>query len=166
MYKIILVEPNQASRIQVLKEFFESLSALLNIKGFSLEHQAANNQWHLSLLSRQSLTIPLHFTPEAPPIADQIQPYLETLLLELSVFELVDIFLLNRLATIELEIPRLKQQIITVFSSKIPVISTVKSKDLDKLDYLPDYIPIKLIDLQKTKETDVFAQLIKELYDF
>ena len=165
MYKILLVEPENSGHTLILHEFLENLSPLLNIKGFRTTTLEKPGHIKMSLLSQPSVNIELDLSQQAADIEKQIEPYIEKFISELSVFQVVDLFLLDRLGGVEQSVFRLKQQIITVFSSRIPVIGAVQAHEVKKLNYLLHKIPIKLIKLEDVKESDVSLQLIKELYD-
>ena len=165
MNKILLIESEHKKHSQILKEFFQNLSPILNIKGFYVDKVKGNEQLQINLLSQRSKSFLLNLNRNQDEIHSALETFLELLINELSVFELVDIFLLDKLGMLEMHSPRLKQQIITVFSSRIPVIATVHQQDLQKLDYLLDYTTIKTLDLTEFDEQDMFSNLIRELYD-
>lgn len=164
MNKILLLEQEGKQKIRILKEFFQNLSPLLNIKGFFTDEIKALDEVQINLIA-QSVSFSLNLKQKPEEVRKAVEPFLETLIYELSIFELIDIFLLDKLGLFEIHIPRLQQQIITVFSSRIPVIATAHQKDIAKLDYILDHFPIKILNLNEYDENDLFPNLIKELYD-
>jgi len=164
MNKILLLEQEGKQKTRILKEFFQNLSPLLNIKGFFTDEIKALDEVQINLIA-QSVSFSLNLKQKPEEVRKAVEPFLETLIYELSIFELIDIFLLDKLGLFEIHIPRLQQQIITVFSSRIPVIATAHQKDIAKLDYILDHFPIKILNLNEYDENDLFPNLIKELYD-
>lgn len=165
MHKILLLDQEGFGKTRILKEFFQNLSPLLNIKGFCTDKNKASDEVQINLLSQRSVSFSLNLKKKPEEIKKAVDPYIESLIYELSIFELIDIFLLDKLGLFEIHIPRLQQQIITIFSSRIPVIATAHQQDVPKLDYILNHFPIKTLNLNEFSESDLFPNLIKELYD-
>ncbi len=165
MKKVLLILDSKTENTPILNEFFKTLYPLVNIKGFYLETLTATNKLKINLFSKKTATHNINLNIEPVRLNQEMEPFIEDLLSELSMFDLVDVFLLDKLGTFEIHIPRLRQQIITVFYSRIPVIATVRQNDVSKLSYILDHFPLKIVHLSKFAEKEVFSNLIRELYD-
>ncbi len=164
MKNIIISGASNSGKSKIVCQFFDELWPLVNIHGFRLVSlNGPPDSYELHFFSRPSLTFKL--TLNSTQLFSEV---LNELLNELSIFQMVDLFLLDELGVLEGFLPRLQQQILTIFASKIPVIAAVNSGNISSINYLLNRFDHKLIDLdqrQKNGKGDLFLELLRELYD-
>ncbi len=169
MKKLILIDNKKNRSNPIIDLFYQDLGILMRISGFrflkyydDLGHLVALD-W-FSFAKNQTL-FTIQFDRLDRSVFSQIQPHIEQILNELSIFQLVDIFFFDELALIEPYIKQIQQQIITIFSSRIPVIAAVHENNVSKLDYLQNLIFIEYRPIQSENYDRIYLDLIGELYD-
>ncbi len=165
MYKLILLQEEKLRKNNILEDFFQTLSPLVNIKGLIAEKTNNKGIFKFNLLSQPSLTFEVDISIGPKGVRNAVELHIEQIITELSVFEFVDVFLIDCLGLLEMHVPRLKQQIITVFSSRIPVIATLCQFNKNALTYILDYFPVKIMKTDGIDQQELFFKIIKELYD-
>ncbi len=169
MTKLILIGSDNEKRNSVITNFSHDLGSLIRIRGFQFK-KYFDDLGHLvaldwfSFLRRETL-FTLQFDRPDLPLYSQIQPFLEDILRELSIFQLIDVFLFDELGLIEPFVKPLQQQLITIFSSKHSVIATVNRTNRDKLDYLNRIKDIQYQTIDEQNNDKFYLKLIGELYD-
>lgn len=169
MSKLILTTSLQREKNEIITNFYGDLGSLMKIRGFQfIKH--FDRQGNITSLdwfsfSRRTALFTLELNNPELPVTQQIKPHLEKILSELSIFQLVDIFLFDELGLLEAEIIPLKQQIITIFSSRISVIGVVNRAHLAKISYLKNRAKIDFYDLDAQNQEKMYLNLIGELYD-
>ncbi len=170
MIKIILSGKPGSGKSLLISEFYTDLGSLMNMKGFQIikrfDEKDKLKRLDFFRFSRGDILFSVDLSSSAPSLLSQVNPHIEKILDELSIFQMVDIFLFDELGLIETEVKQLQQQIITLFSSRIPVIAAVNSQNLDRIEYLLNRFKIKVLDLDSQDAENIYLLLIRELYDY
>jgi|GEM_PF-2422883 hypothetical protein len=170
MSKLVLITQNNHSKNNpLLSQFHRDMGSLMRIRGFQLL-KYFDDLGHLVALdwfsfSRNQKLFKIQFDRPDLSVFLQIEPFLEQILSELSIFQLVDIFVFDELGIIEPYIVQIKQQIITIFSSKYPAIATVNQNRIKELDYLKSLKNIQYQFIDDPNNEQLYLDLIGELYD-
>ncbi len=170
MTKLILINQNEPERRNALiSHFYDDLNPLMRIRGFQF-FKHFDESGHLVALdwfsfARKQTLFTLQFNRPHLPVPDQILPHLEQILNELSIFQLVDVFLFDELGIIEPFVEQIRQQIITVFSSKHTVIAVASQQRIDEIDYLNSLPFIRRQPIIRQNDEQLYVDLIGELYD-
>ncbi len=170
MSKLVLISENNLQKNnQLIYRFYQDIGSLIRIRGFQLikYFDDMGNLVALDWFSfyRNQKLFTLQFDRPDLPVNNQIQPYLEQILSELSIFQLVDIFVFDELGIIEPHIRQIQQQIITVFSSQYPVIATLAQSRIQKIDYLKPLKSVQYQSIEDPNSEQSYLNLIGELYD-
>ena len=169
MSKLILINNSNKQRNSVIANFSHDLGSLIRIRGFQFK-KYFDDLGHLVALdwfsfSRKETLFTLQFDRPDLPLHSQSEPFLEDILRELSIFQLIDVFLFDELGLIEPFIKQLQQQLITIFSSKHSVIATVNQAHVDNLSYLNKIKDIQYRSIDEQNSDKFYLKLIGELYD-
>jgi len=169
MFKLILIKNKQDRQNKVIQKFFNNLSPLIRMRGFqlikyfdALGHLVAIDWFSFA---RREVLFTIQADRQDVSIFSQMQPYIEQIVSELSIFQLVDIFLFDELGLLESYAGQIQQQIITVFSSRIPVLAVVQQNHLQKIDYLRNLDGIDYQSIGEANDEQLYLKLIGELYD-
>ena len=170
MSKLVLItENNLYKNNPLISHFYRDMGSLMRIRGFQFI-KYFDDLGHLVALdwfsfSRNQKLFTLQFDRPDLPVYSQINPFLEQILSELSIFQLVDIFVFDELGIIEPHVQQIQQQIITIFSSKHPAIATVDQSRIQKIDYLKPLKSIRYQTIDDPNSEQLYLDLIGELYD-
>ncbi len=170
MSKLVLVtQNNHYKNNPLISQFYRDMGSLMRIRGFQLL-KYFDDLGHLVALdwfsfSRNQKLFSIQFDRPNLSVFHQIEPFLEQILSELSIFQLVDIFVFDELGIIEPYIVQIKQQIITIFSSKYPAIAAVNQNRVKGLDYLKSLKTIHYQLIDDPNKEQLYLDLIGELYD-
>ncbi len=170
MSKLVLISENNPNKSNpLISHFYRDMGFLMRIRGFQLL-KYFDDLGHLVALdwfsfSRNQRLFTIQFDRPDLPVYLQVEPYLEQILSELSIFQLVDIFVFDELGIIEPYVQQIKQQIITIFSSKHPVIAAVDQSRIKEIDYLKHLNSVKYQHIENPDNEQLYLDLIGELYD-
>ena len=169
LMKRIIISHNPSSKSPIIEHFYHDLSPLIRMRGFqlikyfdALGHLVAIDWFSFA---RREVLFTIQADRQDVSIFSQMQPYIEQIVSELSIFQLVDIFLFDELGLLESYAGQIQQQIITVFSSRIPVLAVVQQNHLQKIDYLRNLDGIDYQSIGEANDEQLYLKLIGELYD-
>ncbi len=168
MAKLILTKTNNTPSNRIFNTFFDDLETVVKIRGFQLlkhfdeQGRIIKFDWFSFAQKAVLGTLDLQASQS---LEQQIKLFWDKISDELSIFQLVDVFLFDELGLIEEAITPLKQQIITIFSSRISAIAIVHHDRLKNISYLTNRFNLKFIELNEHSVENMYSRLIKELYD-
>ncbi len=169
MAKLIFVKTRETPSDRIVNTFFNDLGTLMKIRGFQLikhftpQGEIAKLDWYS--FAQKAVLCSLNPLTTQPPISQQVKTQWDKISDELSIFQLVDVFLFDELGLIEESITPLKQQLITIFSSRISAIAIVHRDRVRNISYLTNRFDLKFIEANENNVENMYSRLIRELYD-
>lgn len=154
-----------SGKTALLREIYADLSALLRIRGYYTFREYDNEiavtvKYHSFYLNEHIFSFE---SKNSTNVEQQLEDFSRIVLPELRLYPTPDLFLLDELNRFECNSDRLYQQIITIFSSRIPVIATTSDIRYEKIKELAHRTDVNFIKINSHTTDELYKEILSRL---
>lgn len=162
--KIFVVGKPFSGKTRLVRDIYQELGNLLCIRGYYTEKIINAEEIErvvIHLFRDPSISHLLDLN--SGPNDSQFEILGEFLVPELSLFPTCDLFLIDEIGCPACSTPRMRQQLLTVLASRIPVIATVSEKYFDQAVDLIHPSNVEIIRINSHCGEDLYLEILKIL---